>query len=340
MRSLTYAALALLGRPASALAVQRGRASGAADAVVSVSGRGQVSWQPDSDGRRLSDHDLRAIHSISCLKDKQRAGADASCHGRFTIGSYPSWNDPRCRSLGNYVCDPDASLDLAELANISNALAAFQKSVNVTCGHVAAPQTRGGSNGDFHPFQLGVAIVEDWPSAQSDPATLQKLGMALLQRWGFAPVYNGVNVSGSAGEPQVSVSNCPLAAAILIAVPASRVLHVAAPNCDYVCQDRIAPDIVAAVEGAWRDGKPTGVALEAGITTATRMLENVSTPHVSLTLKEQVVRELNAAFPEEFCWKAAQRGVLVLMIVMFACCLGGFITNVVLPKPGNIDPQR
>eukprot|EP00401_Gymnodinium_catenatum_P000830 CAMPEP_0117532284 /NCGR_PEP_ID=MMETSP0784-20121206/39288_1 /TAXON_ID=39447 /ORGANISM="" /LENGTH=373 /DNA_ID=CAMNT_0005328671 /DNA_START=66 /DNA_END=1184 /DNA_ORIENTATION=- len=300
-----------------------------------------------SPGRlRLQPKQLDTIYSVECLEFKQRHGANADCFGRQTnisadggdhapriseaapllgIGTYPSWQDSRCRSDNEFFCDPEAIMSDSARQDVTRELQKMREQALVGCGQL---DTRLGGTDETHyrHFNLGVAIAGDWPSSEADPMTLQRFGMVLMARWGLMPWYNGVDLGNSVKEVsswEQYTTNCPNFA-MFILLPTYRKAFVSAPSCEFICKERGGPEIVDAALAALGDGGSEGVAaaLKAAIDTTRNFLERTSP--LSLERQEatggrkaQLRTWTSAAWRSERLWTMGQRFVFAALALSF-----------------------
>merc|ERR550537_1331596 len=107
------------------------------------------------------------------------------------------------------------------------------------------------------PFWLGIALAKDLPPSESDPDSLQTMGLLLLSKWGLT-------------QP---LESCPHAA-ILIIVPGERVAHIASSSCEFICAERGGPEVVTATLGALDTGG-VAAAVKAGILETGRVVKKL-----------------------------------------------------------------
>lgn len=252
-------------------------------------------------GHYLTNSQLRGINTIHCLQAKQKH-PKVDCGKEETnpapilgIGTYPSsWRDPKCRSYDEFYCDPTGLLDPPGAApyptNMSERLRSFRTSTLVSCQALeqrrkdpetgdrpAVSKIEGGSllppPRDHRPFNLAVALADQWPRTELDPDSLQKFGQVLMGQWGLQSIYNGVDAENSV-DPVWKWSeyyeNCPNAA-VLIILPRYEQVFLSSPSCEFICESRGGPEVVAVTQRALREAG-LSAAIFAGIEAVERVL--------------------------------------------------------------------
>jgi len=187
----------------------------------------------------VPDQVLGSIQSIDCLEEKMQdvssnchklnqAGAPAApkvptdesyCSNRndgeaLSISTYPHFSEGCCNSGGEYFCDPDKLLSEDDQKSVHRSLNIFAGIHPVQCPRVAPyryySHTDNYDQRYDRSFWLGVALAKDLPPSESDPDSLQTMGLLLLSKWGLT-------------KPLEVCSH----AAMLIIVPSERVAHIA-----------------------------------------------------------------------------------------------------------------
>jgi len=206
----------------------------------------------------LTDTELDKIDSIAWLEAKQadptvnrsEALVAPSAPPKYlNIGNYPSWEDPRCHSNGEYFCDPDHLLSIQERANLTEAMKKLRAGQQITCGLQMQSKQDAIEKWHYEPFYLGVAIAKNWPLHELDHQSLQNFGQILAGRW---------NMTGKwRGNPSF-YARCPNEA-VLIILPEKRQVHLSSPSCMFLCEEKGGPEVqMATVLGLDSDGLMAG----------------------------------------------------------------------------------
>jgi hypothetical protein len=212
----------------------------------------------------------------------------------LTISTYPHFSDECCHSGGEYFCDPDNLLTEQDQKDIQKNLNVFANIHPVQCprltpyrysgishngrGDRSLPRDKANyddqnydrsynyryyQNNDNYDqrydrsFWVGIALAKDLPPSESDPDSLQTMGLLLLSRWGLT-------------QPLEVCSH----AAMIIIVPEERVAHIATSSCDFICAERGGPEVVTAIIAALDEGGPAA-AVRAGIIETGRVVKRM-----------------------------------------------------------------
>lgn len=222
----------------------------------------------------LTHHQLQPIKSIRCLQEKQidphkpcgEKVESAYTLGTLSIGHYPTWQDSFCRSNGEYFCDPKDMLTKEERRTVTDKLHVFRTRTLVNCDQLKAvldpdlertwheknnPVVQGRLGlENFRPFNLAIAVADEWPSSEMDPRSMQYFGRVIMTQWGLMPIYNGVDNGNAVNQFHEDWSNnhqaCPNAAVLFI-LPRYHEAFLSAPSCEFICGARGGPEVVAAV---------------------------------------------------------------------------------------------
>jgi hypothetical protein len=246
----------------------------------------------------VPDQVLSKIQSVECLEDKMKAISsncatpgqtpkkditptdESYCSTRkggelLTISTYPHFSDPCCNSGGEYFCDPDDLLAKEDQQSIQKDLNIFGGTHPVQCPTYYTENYRpgqssvGSTKSSFHhndnydqrldrTFWLGIALAKDLPPSESDPDSLQTMGLLLLDKWGLT-------------QPLDVCAH----SALLIIVPGERVAHIASASCEFICQERGGPEVVTAVLAALDTGGVVA-AVKAGILETGRVVKKLN----------------------------------------------------------------
>jgi len=215
------------------------------------------------------------------------------------MGHFPHWQQPVCHSNQEFFCDPEMLLKPQEQTDVQKQLQLFKERTLVNCGEFSASgdphsdhwydeesKTHVGRLGleDFRPFNLAVVVADEWPRNEMDPKSIEYFGRMVMTQWGLSPIYNGVDNENSvnqyarydAGNKQSDLyyRTCPNTAVIFI-LPRSHEAFLVAPNCDFICQSRGGPEVVAAIlAGLDRGGLQE--AIRAGVDEVGKALQATS----------------------------------------------------------------
>lgn len=277
---------------------------------------------PDS-GQPLARDVLARIDSVRCLRAKQQ-NPDADCAGRYegeglSISNFPSWRQPQCNGYGALLCDPEHLLSVEEQRTLAVKLRHFASRTILSCGYVDTLLS-GRDSYTSKPFNLGMALIKNWPVGFADSATLRSLGQVIMSRWGMVPIYNGVNSGKPVNEVMSAdeyTANCPNAA-LLIVIPELSIVYLASPSCEFICEERGASAVSDKVK---RLIKEDGLAqaLDKALEEVRLLLDHTtpqsvedSRPH---RWRGKSLQEALLHAPCFFLW--VQRGLF------FACIVGG-----------------
>lgn len=310
---------------------------------------------------RLGDAQLREIYSVSCLKARQldprypckefeKVPAEVLKEiGRpekvatLDMGNFPNWRDSRCHSDGEFLCDPDGLLQLSGRHAVASRLENFREQTWVTCTRLDRLGSKG-DKPDARAFDLAVVVLGDWPTSESDPATLHKFGLLVMAQWGLVPIYNGVdarNYVTRVFSRRQYTANCPNAATLIV-LPALGEVVLSSPSCEFICAERGGPQVRGAMEVALKQGRPLGEVIELGIEAVAEVLRASASHPLSmaepgLTEQRRLERE-NQRWPEQLVrsdayWVGVQRVILLGTIAFFAFALGAFAVYNFSAKP-------
>jgi len=321
------------------------------------------------DGRRreteLPDAELDHIFSVSCLKAKQ-LDPSYPCRGfeevseedlmsigkapvkyPLDLGNFPNWQESRCNSDGAFLCDPDSVLRPSERSMVARALGEFRDQTLVTCGRLEESLVHSDTVLSKRHFNLAVVVLGTWPVAESDPASLQKLGQLVSTRWGLMPIYNGVDASNPTDEflsRREYTANCPNAA-VLIVMPELGAATFSTPSCEFICAERGGREVTAAVEFALKRGAPLGEAIITGIQQVAAVLRvGLASPatmaEAGLTRERRFERELRESH-ERFLHSDAyivgvQRALFAVILASIAFALGAFLYHNCSPRQPSL----
>lgn len=261
----------------------------------------------------LDDAELGKIYSVECLRRRQvdptvictgqRSAANAEpAHIRehrqrqerqgrqrstrllpgqeegepLGIATYPSWQEKRCRSGGELLCDPEGILGMGkDRQDILLALHEFQEQVYVQCrkkGALYDERYPGEVLTEEQRFSFGVAIASHFPE-MTDAQTLQSFGLVVMSRWGLLPIYNGASSSSSQSlkNKPLHDQGCPNSA-LLILLPDTGEAFLSSASCELLCNDRGGPEITVATETALQREGPVA-AIKAGLEQVRRVLK-------------------------------------------------------------------
>jgi hypothetical protein len=294
----------------------------------------EASGDSASDGF-VPDQVLHNIHSIECLENKMEDVSsncggpnqvakvaklpydESYCSSRkkgelLSISTYPHFSDGCCHSGGEYFCDPDEILSEKDQKSVQKDLNVFSSMHPVQCPRLA-PYRYFQHNENYdqrvdRSFWLGVALAKDLPPSESDPDSLQTMGLLLLSKWGLV-------------QPLEVCSH----AAILIIVPGERVAHIATSSCEFICAERGGPEVVTAVLGALDTGG-IEAAVKAGILETGRVvkkLDRLARQKKAKRAQEGIEEEL---IRSERAWSFTQQAIFGLIIgAIFMTICGGII---------------
>jgi hypothetical protein len=102
---------------------------------------------------------------------------------------------------------------------------------------------------DYREFNLAVVLADEWPSSIRDATSMKTFGWRVMSEWGLQPIYNGVDNGNPVNEFRTQWngyhSNCPTTA-VLIILPRYHDAFLTAPSCEFICETRGGPEVVAA----------------------------------------------------------------------------------------------
>lgn len=297
-------------------------------------------------GYLLKNKQLEKIYSVDCLKQKQR-NPHLACGYQapipitapyLSIGSYPSWrNETLCNSNGEFFCDPEQLLNFEQRKELTKMLKESKEKSKVECGQLES-KMQGEDYSYFKQFNLAVAIAREWPEAESDYVSLAQFGKILMQQWGLMPIYNGVDAGNGVSEQFTwgqYLANCPNAA-VLIVLPKYNQAYLAAPSCEFICQERGGHEVVTKVVNEMATGD-LFKAIRVGIDAADREVRDRSalslrrtydTHHLGPSVQEQVLKSGVA-------WTVLLRGVLLVILIICIAGLCTILSQVCASSPGG-----
>jgi len=307
-------------------------------ATVGSASSAKLSDKTGSSDGFVPDQVLHNIQSVDCLEEKM-ADVSSDCGGLqvaksakvpndesycsnrksgdlLSISTYPHFSDDCCHSGGEYFCDPDELLTKEQRKSIQKDLNIFASIHPVQCPRLT-PYRYYQHNENYdqrydRSFWLGVALAKDLPPSESDPQSLQTMGLLLLSKWGLT-------------QPLEVCSH----AAMLIIVPGERVAHLATSSCEFICQERGGPEVITAVLGALDQGGPEA-AVKAGILETGRVVKRIDrlarrkrTQSAKEGYEEQLVRS-------ERAWSLTQQVIFGLILgSIFMTICGGIVVLLV-----------
>jgi len=293
----------------------------------------------------VPDQVLGDIQSVACLEEKMQ-DVSSNCHTKsqgaapgsgpaqakvptdesycsnrnsgdsLSISTYPHFTEDCCHSGGEYFCDPDELLTKEDQKSIHRDLNIFASIHPVQCPRLT-PYRYYQHNDNYdqrydRSFWLGVALAKDLPPSESDPDSLQTMGLLLLSKWGLT-------------QPLEVCSH----SAMLIIVPSERVAHIATSSCEFICAERGGPEVVTAVLAALDSGGPAA-AVKAGIQETGRVVKRLDrlarrkrAASAQVGYEETMVRS-------ERAWSFAQQVIFGLIIgAIFMSICGGIVVCLV-----------
>lgn len=289
-------------------------------------------------GHWLDHNEVSGIMTVECLELRQKDPRDPCTKsvpvqhlvevvqrpGPLNMGSYPSWRDPRCHSNGALFCDPEGLLqsNLTVAKAITDALLSFKASTRVTCGEVESKVVGDPSLEHSRPFNLGVAVADDWPESEMDASSLQKFGDLLMTQWGMLPFYNGVDAQNGLNppiSPSQAETNCPNAA-VLIILPAHHEIYLASPGCQFICYERMGDMINTAMLAALEDDG-LAAAIHVGIHEVGQVL-HAMTPQAMENFGARTYFRRRPSIRDkwlksEYAWICMVRLVFLLVVCVF-----------------------
>lgn len=286
----------------------------------------------------VPDQVLHSIDSVECLEAKMqdvssncvsnrvapsaKVPTDESyCSNRksgelLSISTYPHFSEGCCHSGGEYFCDPDGVMSKEDQKSIQKDLNIFASIHPVQCPRLT-PYRYYQHNDNYdqrydRSFWLGVAVAQDLPPSESDPDSLQTMGLLLLSKWGLT-------------QPLEVCSH----AAMLIIVPGERVAHIATSSCEFICQERGGPEVVTAVLAALDQGGPVA-AVKAGIAETGRVVKKIDR-----LARRKRAKSAEVSYEEQFArseraWSFVQQVIFGLVIgSIFMTICGGIVVLLV-----------
>lgn len=236
-------------------------------AAAVLAARLAASIQPNPQGHFLTNSELNNVTTVACLQARQlnpgvkcynetlvETPASLSFSGSLSAGNYPSYQDPMCRSNGEFFCDPSSVLTKDDRQNLTNELSTLRQFNPVTCGRLLDDPV---DPRHYQPFYLGVALATNWPVEESDPDSLQQFGQIVAAQWNVDHLF--------VGSPQPYL-RCPNTA-VLVILPEIPRVFLSSASCEFICEARGGPEVVAAtMEALHRHG--LSAAIHAGIAQA------------------------------------------------------------------------
>jgi len=293
----------------------------------------------DSSDGFVPDQLLHRIDSVDCLEQTMQ-DVTSNCHSHqvnrtvakvptdesycsnrqkgdlLSISTYPHFSDDCCHSGGEYFCDPDELLSKEDQKSVQQDLNIFAGIHPVKCPRLT-PYRYYQHNENYdqrydRSFWLGIALAKDLSPSESDPESLQTMGLLLLSKWGLT-------------QPLEVCSH----AAMLIIVPGERVAHIATSSCEFICQERGGPEVVTAVLAALDQGGPVA-AVKAGIRETGMVVKRIDrlarkkrAQSAEVGYEEQLVRS-------ERAWSFMQQVIFGLIIgSIFMTICGGIVVCLV-----------
>jgi hypothetical protein len=198
--------------------------------------------------------------------------------GTLGIGHYPHYRDRVCHSNQEFFCDPTKLMSAPEQMETSERLRLFKERTLVNCGQLESildPAVGSGQNDaswgrlgtlrgyeqnnvvrsgrlgmqDYREFNLAVVLADEWPSSIRDATSMKTFGWRVMSEWGLQPIYNGVDNGNPVNEYRNSWNgyraNCPTTA-VLIILPRYHDAFLTSPSCEFICETRGGPEVVAA----------------------------------------------------------------------------------------------
>jgi hypothetical protein len=170
---------------------------------------------------------------IICTDDSFEFNMSTEFTGVINAGNFPNYKDSICRSGGEFLCDPYEVMSSEERANITAAMERLRETTPISCPQFNYDKVDGHS---FQPFYLGVAILSDWPLGQLDAESLQQLGQIVAAEWNMDRLYVGQT------RPY---TRCP-DTGILLIFPDHGHAFLSSDSCQFVCESKGGPEVVAA----------------------------------------------------------------------------------------------
>jgi hypothetical protein len=333
---------------------------------------------PEGDHLRKSSHNflskaqLEPIMSIRCLHEKQH-DPHSPCQpkrdvvysdAQLGIGHYPHWKDGVCHSDQEFFCDPIGALSAPDQHAASEHLRAFKERTLVNCGQLESvldPEAKRrwwekkkpiytGRLGleDYREFNLAVMLADEWPREEMDPKSMQYFGRVVMTKWGLMPIYNGVDNGNPVNQYHDSWaeyrSNCPNTAVLFI-LPKYHEAHLLSPSCEFLCESRGGPEVVAATlagldRGGVRDAIMDGVDMVEKLLKASTPLTIMKTPETPAQQYRRLHSGAMMYSDAAFVW--ALRLIYGFLIFLLLCFGGSFFYFMFVPdtKAGERRGRR
>lgn len=232
-----------------------------------------ASIQPNPQGHFLTNSELNNVTTVACLEARQlnpgvkcynetliEAPPNLGFSGALSAGNYPSYQDPVCKSNGEFFCDPPGVLTKDDRRNLTSELSTLRQFNPVACGRLLDDPV---DPRHYQPFYLGVALATKWPVGESDPDSLQQFGQIVAAQWNMDRLF--------VGSPQPYL-RCPNTA-VLVILPEIPRVFLSSTSCEFICEARGGPEVVAATLEALH-GQGLAAALHAGMATAYRAVSH------------------------------------------------------------------
>lgn len=292
----------------------------------------------DGDGPWIDSDHLADVHTIDCLRQKERS-LDADCETQnatlagtraavgadgqrgWQIGSYPHYNSSICGQVPNATadadqghndagdaqpfCDPDGLLRVDQRKQVEQALFDFWVNTKVQCG---IPGT--GMN-HSRPFRLGVALAKTLPLPEQDDESLALFGDYILSAW-------DMQGTGEEMRHEGLVTMCADTALLVFVEEPYRAMVLASPNCDFLCMQRGGQRIQTAANIGWE------TSLEEAILHAIAAVPGALTPWSvdrSSTSADTARHLRDLDYNTDSFWWYTQDALLGVVIVLWLGCL-------------------
>jgi len=186
---------------------------------------------------------------------------------------------------------------------------------------------------DYKEFNLAIALADDWPMTELDPKSMQYFGRVLMTQWGLMPIYNGVDNGNPVNEFHARWHHeqgfCPNTAVLFI-LPKYREAFLMSPSCEFICESRGGPEVVAATLAGLDHG------IEAAILAGIEQFDRVLRVTLPLSIKKVSAekrwnRGSNVMRTDAgFVWTI--RLLYAFVLVMLVVGVGSFLWFVVRPQ--------
>lgn len=295
--------------------------------------------QPVAIGHLLTNHELRNISSVDCLKAKQEdpgficedfKGTNTFT-GTISAGNFPDYQDVACKSVnGEFFCDPDGLLTITERGALASELKRLRYENLVPCGRVLHDKV---DPWHLQPFYLGVVLLGNWPMSEADPESLQQFGQIVASQWNMDKKY--------AGTPPGRIT-CPNTGVLLV-MPNLRQAYLSTASCEFICQAHGGPEVVTATLKSWSDNEKVD-GLLAGVRAAYSVLGAAGSVATNASATEMaaqvdVPQESRISDTSGSLSNVLQRIIFGLVVVLFAgSLLTGFL--LLLLGPGFLSSRR